>query len=238
MENWKEVGTRLREFREALTMAGEVPARQGVHNSDKRADFAESIGVSSGSIGNWEAGITGIQNKNMMAMAEVYGLNTDWLRSGRGEMRMGSGTRRWRGETPSADEIPTLPVYTTECIEGGAVVVRKQLLERIDLPEPLKGRAGAYGLFISGSAMAPAFRYGDTAFVDPLLPPIELTEVVLVRGEPHEGGELVKLICTLLSYTDREWTISTSPSEPTRVAKLLRAEWPKCHRIIGKFARR
>ena len=136
-----------------------------------------------------------------------------------------------------ADEIETLPVYTTDSIvEGGAFVVKKQMLERIDMPSPLSGRAGAYGLFVSGSGMAPAFRYGDIALVDPLLPPIELTEVVLVRAERHEGEE-VKLIATLLSYDEKNWTASTSASEQNKT-KMSRAEWPKCNRIVGKYARR
>lgn len=232
----KEMGSRLREFRDVLSKAGAIPDRPGAAVFNERDNFGASIGVGGGSVGNWESGTAGIKPANMMKMVEVYGLNSDWLRSGRGDMFMPSRGRRISAEEVAKKGSSGLPVYATEGIEGGAFVVRKPPLEWIDTPTPLIGRAGGYGLFISGGAMAPAFRYGDTVFCDPLLPPIEQTEVVVVRAEQHEGNE-VKIIATLLGHDETNWTVSTSPSDPKQTL-LLKDEWPKCHRVVGKFARR
>lgn len=231
---------RMRELRAELSRLGMIPPREGYEGQDEREDFAVSIGVRGGAVGNWELGNNNMKEIHMRTLHDFYGVNTDWLRSGRGEMFMSDGTRgrgkRGRGATP--DEVETLPVYATESVIEGAFVVKKPTpLERIDMPSPLSGRTGAYGLFVSGSGMAPAFRYGDIALVDPLLPPTELTEVVLIRAERHEGEE-VKMICTLVGFDDESWTVVTSPAAPTHQTTLSRTEWPKCHRIVGKFARR
>jgi len=47
---------------------------------------------------------------------------------------------------------------------------------------PVVGISDAYGLLVAAEDMSPAFRPGDTAWVDPLLPYMHDTDVILYRA--------------------------------------------------------
>ena len=94
--------------------------------------------------------------------------------------------------------------------------------------------SNAYGILIAGDAMEPAFRAGDTAWVDSRLPVVRDCEVVLYRSDPSSGGELAA-VRTLIDYTDDEWIVGQF-NPPGRLT-LDRRVWTKCHRITGKTSR-
>lgn len=83
--------------------------------------------------------------------------------------------------------------------------------------------------------MDPAFEPGDTAWVNPRLPLVRECDVILYSIDT-ENGEAKATIKRLVSWTDTEWTLRQH--QPKKTFKLKKIEWPKCHRVVGKFSRR
>ena len=124
----------------------------------------------------------------------------------------------------------TIPVKSSIDNGDGSITIGAEL-ERAQTPRNLAGRPGAYGLFVPNDDMAPALRYGDIAWVDPVLPAAVDSEVVV------EGQDGSVAIGTLVSYTRDKWVVALLRPEVRRV-ELARAEWRTAHRVVGKEARR
>jgi phage repressor protein C with HTH and peptisase S24 domain len=133
------------------------------------------------------------------------------------------------------DESDRMPVYAVAEGGNGTIIVSTDEIDRIPRPYTLEGIAEAYGILITGESMVPAFRPGDTAWVNPRLPPIRDCEVILYQVNDHDG-EAVATIKQLVGWTDREWLVQQW--NPPKKFKLDRGLWKTCHRVVGKFSRR
>lgn len=86
-----EIANRLLFFRESLKIA--------------QKDVAKGSKSSQGHISEMEKGLKSIQPRVILFLAERYGLNVDWLFTGRGEMQLGelvqepAAVYRSRGES-------------------------------------------------------------------------------------------------------------------------------------------
>jgi transcriptional regulator with XRE-family HTH domain len=212
-------------------------------------EFARTLGLGRASVANWERGghVTG---DKLMQIAEQEGVSLDWLRTGEGEMldgaKMPEGKSR-RHDIFDADTAHrpasaflerTLPVLAAQDLGGGYVQVQKtNVIERIPTPPALAERERGYALFVCNNAMAPAFRYGDTAWIDPMMPYAPDTEAVLYKaGGAGEIGETA-ILATLVAFDDVYWTVQILKPEAVQI-KLKRQDWPSCQRVVGKTARR
>ena len=133
------------------------------------------------------------------------------------------------------DDGDRMPVYAAAEGGNGTMIVSTDEIDRIPRPYTLEGIAEAYGILITGESMVPAFRPGDTAWVNPRLPPIRDCEVILYQVNDHDG-EAVASIKQLAGWTDREWVVQQW--NPPKKFKLDRGAWKTCHRVVGKFSRR
>lgn len=127
-----------------------------------------------------------------------------------------------------------LPVYAAA--EGGAghMIVTTDPIEWVPRPYTLESVDDAYAILVVGDSMIPAFEPGDTAWVNPRLPPMKNCDVVIY--EVNAQGEARATIKRLIGWTETEWILQQwNPGETFR---LPRSDWPKCHRVVGKFARR
>lgn len=127
----------------------------------------------------------------------------------------------------------TLPLYAAARGGDGHVIVSFDPIEYVKMPTILEGVKGGYGLLITGDSMVPAYWPGDTALIHPNLPPQRDTDVVLFHTPPKSLGDEEAIIKRLVGISDREWTLEQY--HPARTFKEFRADWPICHRVVGKY---
>lgn len=127
-----------------------------------------------------------------------------------------------------------MPVFAAAEGGNGFMIIETEPIEHVPRPYTLAGISEAYGILITGESMVPAYEPGDTAWVNPRLPPIRDVDVILYELDGH--GEAKASIKRLVSWTETEWELKQH--NPPKTFKLKRREWPKCHRVVGKFSRR
>lgn len=128
-----------------------------------------------------------------------------------------------------------MPVYAAAAGGEGHTIVTIDPIEHVKRPAVLENVRNGYGLLLTGESMVPVFRPGDIALVHPHLPPRRETEVVLYGREPKRG-DIEAMIKQLDGWTDTDWRLSQW--NPAREFKASRADWPICHRVVGKYAGR
>jgi hypothetical protein len=90
-----------------------------------------------------------------------------------------------------------------------------------------------YGLQFHGDAMAPVFRKGDVAIVDPSIPFIGAVDREVVIYKTADGPNRTATIGTLIAYNKHEWTLRTYGPEP-KVRRRKRSAWPILEYIVDK----
>lgn len=145
------------------------------------------------------------------------------------------GGLRYKPAPRFFDDGARMPVYAAAEGGFGTMIVSTDEIDRIPRPYTLEGIAEAYGILITGESMVPAFRPGDTAWVNPRLPPIRDCEVILYQVDDRDG-EAVATIKQLAGWTEREWQVQQW--NPAKKFRLDRGLWKTCHRVVGKFSRR
>ncbi|KAF0131118.1 MAG: Repressor protein C [Xanthobacteraceae bacterium] len=141
--------------------------------------------------------------------------------------------------TPGTDLVGRggFPIYAAAQGGDGHLIISTDIVETTKWPTILEGVRGAYGLLVVGDSMAKAYRHGDMALVHPGLP-MARDEVHVFYDHPPfgEAGETEAIIKNLLSWSDIHYTIEQF--NPAREWKVDRADWPTCHRIVGKYSAR
>lgn len=128
---------------------------------------------------------------------------------------------------------PALGVHASAQGGPGEILVSSDAVDFMPRPSPLQHVPGAYGLLITGDSMAPEFRQGETALVNPHLP-IVGGEVYIFYAERE--GEARAAIKELKRATIDKWMVSQH--NPEKDFALSRKEWRWAHRVIGKYGRR
>lgn len=131
-------------------------------------------------------------------------------------------------------EDRNMPVYAAAEGGGGHIIVTTDTVEYVRRPYTLEAIPEAYGILIVGESMVPAFEPGDTAWVNPRLPPLREVDVILYAEDGN--GDHKATIKRLTGWTEKEWHLRQY--NPAKDFKLRRDEWPKLHRVVGKFSRR
>jgi SOS-response transcriptional repressor LexA len=167
------------------------------------------------------------------ALAAVLGLEESALRAGADARPAPARAPR----TPSAPDSAgdkDLPVYASA--QGGptGMLVTPDPIDWVPRPRPLQNVAKAFGMYVVGDSMEPAYRHGDMVFVHPSLPPLRGDDVVLTKL--HADRDMCALVKTLLGWNDRHWKLKQW--NPEREFQLSRQEWQQVHVIVGKYNRR
>jgi|SRR5215471_11835507 phage repressor protein C with HTH and peptisase S24 domain len=130
-----------------------------------------------------------------------------------------------------------LPVFASAQGGEGQIIVSPDPMEVIPRPSPVAGVREAYAVYITGESMIPEFEPGDLAIVNPHLPPIAGVTCIFY-GET--GGTAHATIKRLRRQTQDAWHVRqwNPPAGMKEDFTLGRAEWPICHRTVGKHSRR
>ncbi|MHB9074614.1 MAG: helix-turn-helix domain-containing protein [Desulfobaccales bacterium] len=129
----KDIGKRLKEFRESLNM--------------DQQSFAQSVGLSGrDTISKWERGLHYPSADILAIMRKKYLLNVDWLVSGEGEMLLSAGARPNLGFIDPAvqlveEAIQETGVWLSDRQKRAAVeMIREEMVKRTgNMIKALKG---------------------------------------------------------------------------------------------------
>ena len=188
--------------------------------------LAKQIGISQTAIQKIEDGLT-TKSRYLSEIIEFLELNPKNQTQSQGEFRPPP-----KLFDPAA---PAMPVYSAAEGGEGFIVISSDVIEYLPRPYTLEGIPEAYGILVVGESMTPAFKPGETAWVNPRLPPSRDADVILYEiGD--ETGEARALIKELVSWTADHWTVKQF--NPAKTFKLERASWNRCHVVVGKFMRR
>jgi phage repressor protein C with HTH and peptisase S24 domain len=131
---------------------------------------------------------------------------------------------------PPRARTTLVPVYAAAMGGEGHVIIDFNPIEEARPPDELIRVRDSYGILIVGESMVPAYKPGDIAWVNPHKPIERETDVVLYHVPPN--GEAEAIIKTLAGFTQRDWKLRQY--QPPRDFTEARADWPICHRIVGK----
>ena len=136
-------------------------------------------------------------------------------------------------KAPIVSNRADTPIYTSAEGGRGALIVTWEPVEWIVRPAPLLHAKGGYGVLVSGDSMFPAYEPGDTALVNPLIKPALMRDAIFFKGDDDNISEA--LIKRLIRASSTEWHVRQW--NPARDFTLKRAEWGRCHAVIGKWGR-
>lgn len=124
-----------------------------------------------------------------------------------------------------------LPVYAA--VEGGPgeLVITFEPIDYVPRPWYLGQVRDGYGVVVVGESMCPAYEPGDMAIVHPKLPIILNKTYIFSNGS--EGNSFLGTIKRLIGQNATEWKVQQH--NPPRDFVLLKADWPKAVRVVGKY---
>ncbi|MDQ0505980.1 XRE family transcriptional regulator [Xanthobacter agilis] len=209
-------------------------------------DIAAHFGIKRVSVTQWEGGTTKPAVSRLSKLADLLHTSAEWLLDGRGDAPAWTAS----ADQPSAKKISgfkpeiipgselvgakDFPIYAAAAGGEGHQIVTFEPIEWVKRPSILEGVPGSYGLLVYGDSMDPAFCHGDMALIHPGLGPAAGSDVVLYDHPPN--GDAEAIIKRLVSWSEQEWRLKQY--NPPREWTAFRADWPTCHRVVGKYSRR
>lgn len=220
------LGERLRYAREAAGLTQD--------------DVAKAFNIRRVSVTQWEADKTRPALQRLPELADLLSTKVEWLLDAKGLPplsipRPAAGHReKIEGIIPGPELVgpKDLPIYAAAMGGDGHIIITFEPIDHVKRPAVLQNVSGGYGIMIRGESMVPAYWPGDTALVHPHLPPARDTDCIFYHTPPN-GGEAEAIIKRLIGINDREWTLEQY--RPAMVFKESRADWPICHRVVGKY---
>jgi phage repressor protein C with HTH and peptisase S24 domain len=185
--------------------------------------------------------------KSIVQLAQALGLSVNWLQSTRGERTAGvidddqlsmlpAGRRGRASAASSAPPGPRQQLQVFASAQGGsegAMTLSNEPVSWLPRDARLEGVPDAYGCFVSGDSMEPAYERGNILLVNPSAQPQPGDDVVFMK-EDKDGTRYV-LIKRLVRRNESSWTVKQY--NPAKTFTLSRKEWSKAHLVIGKYNR-
>jgi phage repressor protein C with HTH and peptisase S24 domain len=187
--------------------------------------------------------------KSIVQLAQALGLSVNWLQSTRGEKTAGvtgddgeqlsmlpSGRRGRAAAASSAPPGPRQQLQVFASAQGGsegAMTLSSEPVSWLPRDARLEGVPDAYGCFVSGDSMEPAYERGNILLVNPAAKVEPGDDVVFMR-EDKDGTRYV-LIKRLVKVNEQSYTVKQY--NPPKTFTLPRKEWRKAHLVIGKYNR-
>src|SRR5438552_9579186 len=159
-------------------------------------DLADRAGVSQVAIVKIESGAT-VHSKFLPKIAQILGLDlADLDHTLRGGALPGA---------PFVSEVrPDFPVYASAEGGPGEIIRSSEPIDFIPRPSHLVHVKDAYGLLVTGNSMAPEYKNGEMAIVEPSLP-VMPDEVHIFYAE--KDGEARATIQHLRRVTADRWLV-------------------------------
>jgi phage repressor protein C with HTH and peptisase S24 domain len=187
--------------------------------------------------------------KSIVQLAQALGLSVNWLQSTRGDKTAGvtgddgeqlsmlPAGRRGRGAAASsAPSGPRQQLQVFSSAQGGsegAMTLSNEPVSWLPRDARLEGVPDAYGCFVSGDSMEPAYERGNILLVNPAAK-VEPGDDVVFMKEDKDGTRYV-LIKRLVKVNEHSFTVKQY--NPAKTFTLPRKEWRKAHLVIGKYNR-
>ncbi|WP_247997016.1 S24 family peptidase [Brucella tritici] len=175
-----------------------------------------------------------LRERDRAAVAAILGLNDDDLKLPPEEISQARSTSFNPVIIPGNQLVSNnkgLPIYASAKGGDGHLIVTFDPIDYMKMPSVLQNVKGGYGLLITGDSMVPAYRPGETALVNPNLPPTRDEDIILYHTNDMNENEAI--IKRLVGFNDREWTLEQY--NPFEQFKAERVDWPVCHRVVGKY---
>jgi phage repressor protein C with HTH and peptisase S24 domain len=223
---WSQV-----ELARRVTLAGYSMTQGGIAQIERRGDT---------------------EPKSIVQLAQALGVSITWLQSNRGEkMRKavveeptqlalgeirgrGAGAELARAERALAGGRSPLQVFSSaQGGSEGAMILSNEPVAWIPRDTRLDGIPEAYGCFVSGESMEPAYERGNLLLVNPTAGVGPGDDCLFLR-EASDGTRYA-LVKRLVKPGAQGWTVKQY--NPPRTYTLSRKEWPKAHLVIGKYNR-
>jgi len=219
------VGARLRLARETRDLT--------------QPELGELWGRDKSAVSRAESGSRQIKLGDVKRLSVILDINEDWLSFGTGQMernvpRVKPDDVFEPSPIAGSDLVNPnrgLPVYAAARGGEGHVIITFDPISYMKIPAVLQDVKGGYGILLTGDSMVPAYRPGETALVNPNLPPARDEDVVLYHTSETDENEAI--IKRLIGFNDREWILEQY--NPHKEFKEYRADWPICHRVVGKY---
>jgi phage repressor protein C with HTH and peptisase S24 domain len=192
--------------------------------------------------------------KSIVQLAEALAVSVTWLQTNRGERyRPGDGLDAEQLSMPEAgrrrrpldltdrpanrtglNRSGPLQVYASA--QGGAegaMLLSNDPVAWIPRDARLEGIRDAYGCFVSGDSMEPAYERGNLLLVNPAAAVGPGDDCIFLR-ETVDDTRYV-LVKRLVRVSEQSWTVRQY--NPLKTYTLSRKEWQKAHLVIGKYNR-
>jgi phage repressor protein C with HTH and peptisase S24 domain len=179
--------------------------------------------------------------KSIVQLAQALGVSVTWLQSGFGDkagsvedIALGTVPPRRRMNEPAP--VPTSPLQVFASAEGGeegAMILSNEPVAWIPRDARLEGIREAYGCFVSGDSMEPAYERGNLLLVNPAAAVNPGEDCVFLR-EANDGTRYA-LVKRLVRRNANSWTVKQF--NPDRTFSLPHKDWAKAHLVIGKYNR-
>jgi phage repressor protein C with HTH and peptisase S24 domain len=125
--------------------------------------------------------------------------------------------------------IRDLPVFASAEGGEGSMLVSFDPIAYTDRPAPLHNVSGAYAIYIVGDSMIPAYDPGDTAWVNPHLPPSPTKDAIFYQSDGN--GQSIATIKRIVRVTSSAWIVKQY--NPPMEISLDRSVWTQCHIVVG-----
>lgn len=190
--------------------------------------FADSVGVTVQAVNQWMMGRTEPGPKTVKRIAEKYGVDINWLMTG----------RTWSDQQPESHRPPQqflgdrdLPVFAA--VEGGKgeLVVSTDPIEMVPRPWYLGEVRDGYAVVVTGESMFPVYEPGDMVIVNPRLSYMRGKDHIFIDGSTDGGFRAT--VKRLIRATETDWIVEQF--NPAKELKLPRSTWTDAKRIVGKY---
>jgi len=206
---------------------------------NSQEELAERLGVSRATVNRLANDHTKLKRPRAEQIASLLGTTVEALMLNEPPRPKGFAPTIVPGRDLVGDK--NFPIYAAA--RGGSEghqIVTFEAIDYVKRPAILESVKDAYGLYIVGESMIPAFEPGDMALVHPHLPPARDKNVVLYHVSPFTEAEAEAMVKRLLRYDDRDWHLRqfNPPEGEQRDFTVARTDWRYCHRIVGKYEAR
>lgn len=196
--------------------------------------------------------------RSIVQLAQALGVSVHWLQSNRGDKHagviaaseddqpglFGSGpstvapaaatTATPAVRSPALGARSLLPVHSSaQGGSEGAMVLSSDPVAWVPREARLDGVREAYGCFVSGDSMEPAYERGNLLLVNPAAAVTAGDDCLFLRAA--DDGTRYVLVKRLVRVSEQSWTVRQY--NPPRTYTLSRKEWQQAHLVIGKYNR-
>lgn len=129
------------------------------------AELGEAVGLSRSEISKLESGTRRVRAEHLVILAKALKVAPE-------ELMDQAAVRELIGDAPpSAQQIPTLPVFQARGLNGTIVVLPDETNVTVEAPPQVANLPGAYAFYMPDTSLEPRVPVGALLYVHPLLPP-------------------------------------------------------------------